>query len=122
MAKKQVLRKVVGGFLSRASRGAQSATRRARVGRNSARQKFEKRGGGSVKKFWIICRWLYIKFCDTKGCADIHIKKVQPGGKHMKKQEPIKVINVVQNKDKAALQKLITEKISRIISAEYNNS
>jgi len=39
----------------------------------------------------------------------------------MKTQEPIKLINVVKNKDKAVLQKLITEKISRVISAEYNN-
>jgi hypothetical protein len=40
----------------------------------------------------------------------------------MKKQEPIKLINVTKTEDKSALQKLITEKISRIISAEYNNS
>jgi len=39
----------------------------------------------------------------------------------MKNQEAIKIINVVKNKDKAVLQKLITEKISRVISAEYNN-
>jgi len=75
-----------------------------------------------LKKFRRICKWLFIKFCDTKGCTDIHIKKVQAGGKRMRKQEPIKLINVVQNKDKAALQKLITEKISRVISTEYNNS
>jgi hypothetical protein len=75
-----------------------------------------------MEKVWRICKWLLVKFCDTKGCTDIHIKKVQAGGRRMKKQEPIKLINIVQNKDKAALQKLITEKISRIISAEYNNS
>jgi len=74
-----------------------------------------------LKELWLICKWLYLRFCDTKGCADIYIKKVQTGGKRMKKQEPIKLINVTQNKDKAVLQKLITEKISRVISTEYNN-
>jgi len=40
----------------------------------------------------------------------------------MKKQEVLKIINITQNKDRAVLQKLISEKISRIISAEYNNT
>jgi hypothetical protein len=39
----------------------------------------------------------------------------------MKKLPPIKLINVTKTEDKAALQKLITEKISRIISIEHNN-
>ena len=40
----------------------------------------------------------------------------------MKQQEKIKIINIVKNTDKEILQKLITEKISRIISFEYNKT
>jgi len=57
-----------------------------------------------MKKFRQICKWLYIKFCDTKGCADIHIKKVQAGGKRMKKQAKIKhtIKNTYKENNKSA--------------------
>lgn len=37
------------------------------------------------------------------------------------KHPPIKIINITQTTDESALQKLITEKISRIITVEFNN-
>jgi hypothetical protein len=40
----------------------------------------------------------------------------------MKKREQIKLVNITQNTDEYILKKLITEKISGIISAEYNKT
>lgn len=40
----------------------------------------------------------------------------------MKQQEAVKVINVTKNTDKSSIQKLINQKLSRIISLEYNNA
>jgi hypothetical protein len=34
------------------------------------------------------------------------------------KKEPLKIISIIKNTDKSALQKAVTEKISRIINAE----
>jgi len=48
-------------------------------------------------------------------------KPKQAGGLTMKHQEPVKLINITQNNDRDVLKKLITEKISRVISTEYNN-
>jgi len=48
--------------------------------------------------------------------------EIGQGGISMKQQEKIKIINIVKNTDKEILQKLITEKISRIISFEYNKT
>jgi len=40
----------------------------------------------------------------------------------MRRKENIKIINVIKNKDDSTLQKLITEKISKIINLEYNKT
>jgi hypothetical protein len=50
------------------------------------------------------------------------IKMVKKGDCLMKQKEPLKIINITQNKDHSTLRKLITEKLSKIISAEHNNT
>jgi len=40
-----------------------------------------------MKRFLNILCWFFRRLCDTKGCTDIHIKKVQAKGKSMKKQK-----------------------------------
>ena len=40
----------------------------------------------------------------------------------MKLKETVKLINIIKNNDKPTLKKLITEKISRIISTAHNNT
>jgi len=56
------------------------------------------------KDFRLICKWLYVRFCDTRGCTDIHIKKVQPEGKRMKKRAKIKhtIKNTYKENNKSA--------------------
>jgi hypothetical protein len=52
--------------------------------------------------------------------SGINIKK-QAGGFIMK-QPPLKLINITKKNDKPTLQTQITEKISKIITREYNNT
>jgi len=40
----------------------------------------------------------------------------------MKKKDTIKIVNITRNKDDSALKKIITEKISKIISSEHNKA
>jgi hypothetical protein len=40
----------------------------------------------------------------------------------MKRKDIIKIVNITKNTDDAALKKLITEKISKIISTEHNKT
>lgn len=40
----------------------------------------------------------------------------------MKQQEFFKLINITKTKDETALKKLVTEKISHIVSSVYNKS
>lgn len=40
----------------------------------------------------------------------------------MRRKDIIKIVSVTRNKDDLVLQKLITEKISKIINLEYNKS
>jgi len=61
-----------------------------------------------MRKFRQICNWLYTRFCDTKGCIDIHIKKVQPKGNCMKKRERTHTIkNIYKENNKSAKEILM---------------
>jgi hypothetical protein len=48
--------------------------------------------------------------------------RVSHGGLNMRRKDIIKIVSVTRNKDDLVLQKLITEKISKIINLEYNKS
>jgi hypothetical protein len=61
----------------------------------------------SMEKFRIICRWLFVKFCDTKGCIDIHIKKVQTGGKRMKKQKHNHTIKIIYKENNKSAKEVL---------------
>jgi hypothetical protein len=64
--------------------------------------------GDSMKNLWLICKWLFVKFCDTKGCMDIHIKKVRPKDNRMKKQKHTHIIkNVYKENNKSAKEILM---------------
>ena len=89
-----------------------------------------------MKKVLSILKKIYKRFRDTRGEINIftssanndkdsniyinHSKKA--GDASMKKRESLKLINIVKTENKSALQKAVTEKISRIISFETNKS
>ena len=85
-----------------------------------------------MKKLLQAIKWLYSTLGDTRGNITLdppHIDKSlgvyitkQAGGRTMKKQEQLKLINITRNSDKATMQKKITEKLSKIITNEYNNT
>jgi hypothetical protein len=62
---------------------------------------------------------------DTPSCVYIRKPKRTGGLRPMKSQNqkpPLKLINITQTADKSDLQTQITQKISKIITTEYNNS
>jgi len=65
-------------------------------------------------------------YADTRGEIANSANIDRPSGIYISKtikegsMEKLKIINIIQNKDEYILKKLVTEKISRIISAEHN--
>ena len=87
-----------------------------------------------MRKTIKLFKLIYSLFSDTRGEVSphkyptnndtqnhIYINHSKNVERIMKKNESIKLINIIQTTDKSALQKRITEKISKIISSEYNN-